>query len=102
MDTITPADSVAATLDVSDFDPDVDLATLSTETVLRLAADSSARITREKARFVHYSREIGKREAWRAEGERHWKPGWWSVAESPEPPPGCTPMWGNNWKDVPI
>ena len=68
MDTIAPAAAVAATPDESDFDPDVDLATLSTETVLRLAADSSARITREKARFLHYSREIGKREAWRAEG----------------------------------
>jgi hypothetical protein len=68
MDTIGPAPSVVAAPDVFDLDPDVDLATLPTETVLRLAAESSARITRERARFLHYSREIGKREAWRAEG----------------------------------
>jgi hypothetical protein len=32
-----------------------------------LAAASSRRIAREKARFVKYARAIGKREGWRAE-----------------------------------
>ena len=52
------------------FDPglDVDLATLPTETIMGLAAASSARIAREEARFVGYTAELGKREGWRAEG----------------------------------
>src|SRR5277367_3055928 len=66
MATIAPEFGSAA--DESDLDPDVDLATLSTEAIMGLAADSSARITREKARFLRYTAEIGKREGWRAEG----------------------------------
>ena len=61
-------DSIAADADKFDLAPDVDLATLSTEAIMGLAADSSVRITREEARFVRYTAELGKREAWRAEG----------------------------------
>jgi hypothetical protein len=68
MDTIAPASSAASTADEFDLDPDVDLDTLSTEALMGLAAASSRRIAREKARFVKYARVIGKREGWRAEG----------------------------------
>jgi hypothetical protein len=68
MDTIAPASSVAATPDEFDLDPEVDLATLSTEAIMALAAASSVRITREEARFVSYTTELRKREGWRAEG----------------------------------
>jgi hypothetical protein len=70
MGTIAPASASAADADESDpyGDPDVDLETLSTEAIMRLAAASSRRIAREKARFVNYTRAIGKREGWRAEG----------------------------------
>src|ERR1700753_2765188 len=64
MDTIAPA----ASTDESILDPDGDLAPLSTETILGPAADSSARITREKARFLRYTAEIGRREGFRTEG----------------------------------
>ena len=64
MSSIAPA-SVSAE---SDLDPDVDLATLSTEVILGLAAASSARIAREKARYLRYTAEIGNREGWRTEG----------------------------------
>src|SRR5271168_745699 len=68
MGTIAPASGSDVDVDEFDLDADVDLATLSTEAILALAAASSARITREEARFVRYSAEIGKREGWRAEG----------------------------------
>ena len=70
MGTIAPAsaDASATGSDEFDLDPDVDLATLSTETLMGLAADSSARIAREKARYLRYTAEIGKREGWRTEG----------------------------------
>ena len=62
METIAPA------TDTFDLGPDVDLATLPTETIMGLAAASSARIAREEARFVGYTAELRKREGWRAEG----------------------------------
>lgn len=62
METIAPA---TGTFDPG---PDVDLATLPTETIMGLAAASSARIAREEARFVGYTAELRKREGWRAEG----------------------------------
>jgi hypothetical protein len=69
MDTMTPVSSSAAEADDEvELDPDVDLEILSTETLMGLAAASSYRIAREKARFVKYARAIGKREGWRAEG----------------------------------
>ena len=54
--------------DEFDLDPDVDLETLSTGAIMELAAASSRRIAREKARFIKYMRVIEKREGWRAEG----------------------------------
>jgi hypothetical protein len=70
MGTIAPtsADASATGSDEFDLDPDVDLGTLSTEMLMGLAADSSARIAREKARYLRYTAEIGKREGWRTEG----------------------------------
>jgi hypothetical protein len=70
MSTIAPAsaEASAAGSDEFDLDPHLDLATLSTETLMGLAADSSVRIAREKARYVRYTAEIGKREGWRTEG----------------------------------
>jgi len=68
MGTIAPASASAADADEFDLDSVVDLATLSTEAIMGLAADSSARITREKARYLRYTAEIGKREGWRTEG----------------------------------
>ena len=62
METIAPA------ADRFDMGPEVDLATLPLATIMGLAADSSARIAREEARFVGYIAEITKREGWRAEG----------------------------------
>jgi hypothetical protein len=61
------ASAAAGELDV-DLDPDVDLATLSTETIMRLAVASSTRIAREEARFIRFGAELAKREGWRAEG----------------------------------
>jgi Domain of unknown function (DUF222)/HNH endonuclease len=74
MGTIAPASAsaadAAADADESDpyGDPDVDLETLPIEAIMGLAAASSRRIAREKARFVKYTRVIEKREGWRAEG----------------------------------
>ena len=70
MGTIAPAsaDASATGSDEFDLDPDVDLGMLSTETLMGLASDSSARIAREKARYLRYTAEIGKREGWRTEG----------------------------------
>lgn len=70
MGTIAPAsaDASATGPDEFDLDPDVDLGMLSTETLMGLASDSSARIAREKARYLRYTAEIGKREGWRTEG----------------------------------
>jgi hypothetical protein len=70
MGTIAPASADASATGSDEFylDPDVDLATMSTETLMGLAADSSARIAREKARYLRYTAEIGKREGWRTEG----------------------------------
>ena len=62
METIAPATGTV------DPGPDVDLATLPTETIMGLAAASSARIAREEARFVGYAAELRKREGWRVEG----------------------------------
>ena len=71
MGTIAPAsaDASATGSDEFDLDPDVEiLGMLSTETLMGLASDSSARIAREKARDLRYTAEIGKREGWRTEG----------------------------------
>ena len=69
MDTTAPtSDADPDVTDEFNLEADVDLATLSTEAIMGLAAASSARITREKARFVRYTAELGKREGWRAEG----------------------------------
>ena len=46
----------------------IDLATLSTETIMGLAAASSRRMSCEAGLFVQYTGELGKREGWRAEG----------------------------------
>ena len=65
-----PITSAPASKDADEFDTDTDveLETLSSEAIMGLAADSCARISREEARFVRYTTELGKREAWRAEG----------------------------------
>ena len=69
MGTIAPASDVDAGHSAEfHLDPDVDLATLSTEAIMELAVASSARITCEKARYLRYTAEIGKREGWRTEG----------------------------------
>ena len=68
MDTIAPSSDAVSVSDESDLDPDVDLATLTTETIMSLAADTSVRIARENARYLRYTGEIRKREAWRTEG----------------------------------
>jgi Domain of unknown function (DUF222)/HNH endonuclease len=46
----------------------VDLATLSTETIMGLAAGSARRMSCEAGLFVQYTGELRKREGWRAEG----------------------------------
>jgi hypothetical protein len=64
MGTIAPTSAS----DEFDLHPDVDLETLSTEAIMALAAATSRRIAREKARFLKYTRVIGRREGWRTEG----------------------------------
>ena len=46
----------------------VDLATLSTETIMGLAAGSARRMSCEAGLLVQYAGELGQREGWRAEG----------------------------------
>lgn len=54
----------------------VDLATLSTETIMGLAAGSARRMSCEAGLFVQYAGELGQREGWRLPKERRpWRPG---------------------------
>jgi hypothetical protein len=65
---VAPAPTPAPAAEEPRLDPDVDLATLSTEAIMGIAAASSARIAREKALYLRCTAEIGKREGWRTEG----------------------------------